>query len=74
MKIKTSKCVSGRRKISDLLSEKRVVYICLADDKTGDAFMKNAEEEGFLFADGVCLRKENLMVLWLFAMINPFVM
>lgn len=53
MKIKTSKCVSGKRKISDLLSEKRTVYIYLGDAETSSAFMKNAEEEDFLFGDGV---------------------
>lgn len=59
MKIKTSKCVSGKRKISDLLSEKRTVYIYLGDAETGDAFMKNAEEEDFLFGDGVLPTKRN---------------
>ena len=74
MKIKTSKCVSGKRKISDLLSEKWTVYIYLGDAETGDAFMKTQKKRVFCSATVFYLQKEILLILWLFAMTKQFVM
>lgn len=44
------------RTISNLIEEnEKRVYVYLTDEKTRDAFIRNAEREGICFADGVKL-------------------